>query len=141
MLGLFQHRVTYRASAPQRCLEATLRRLAPDLVIPCDERTVRDLHAIARNTKNPDVKRLIEGSTAPTANYPVITSRAALLALAQQEGVRVPPSMPLPDKDALDRWTREPCDAVRSQGRWKLGRLRRADNFQRRHRQATRTPG
>jgi hypothetical protein len=105
VLRLFRHRVTYRASAPQRCLEATLRRVGPDLVIPCDERTVRDLHAIARNTKNPDVKRLVEGSTTPVANHQVITSRAALLALAQREGVRVPPSMPLPDRGALDRWT------------------------------------
>ena len=105
VLGFFHRRVTYRASTPQRCLEATLRRLGPDLVIPCDERTVRDLHAIARSTKNPDVKQLIEGSTAPTVNHPIITSRAALLALAQQEGVRVPPSMPLPDQSALDRWT------------------------------------
>jgi hypothetical protein len=104
-LGLFRHRLTYRATAPHRCLEGSLRRLGPDLVIPCDERTVRDLHAIARSTKSSDVKRLIEGSTAPTANHPVITSRAALLALAQQEGVRVPPSMPLPDRDALGRWT------------------------------------
>ncbi len=120
VLELFSNKITYRASTPQGRLEATLRRLAPDLVIPCDERTVRDLHAIARNTKDPDVKRLVEASTAPAASYPVITSRAALLALAQQEGIRVPPSMPLPDQAALDRWTQNhPAPFVlKADGSW-----------------------
>jgi hypothetical protein len=120
VLGLFRHRLTYRATAPRRCLEATLRRLEPDLVVPCDERTVRDLHAVAKNTKNTDVKRLIEASTAPSVNHPVITSRAALLALAQQEGVRVPPSMPLPDQGALDRWTQNHATpfVLKADGSW-----------------------
>jgi hypothetical protein len=119
-LVLFCHRVTYRATAPQHCLEATLRRLGPDLVIPCDERTVRDLHAIARNTKNAGVKRLVEASTAPTVNHPVIASRAALLALAQQEGVRVPPSVPLPDKGALECWTQNNATpfVLKADGSW-----------------------
>jgi hypothetical protein len=95
----------YHAFAPRRCLEAALHRLRPDMVIPCDERTVRDLHAIWRSTPHRHVKQLIGRSTAPAENYSIITSRAALLALAQHEGVRVPPSMPLPDKEALDRWT------------------------------------
>ena len=105
VLKVFRQRLIYRASAPRRCLEAALLRLRPDMVIPCDERTVRDLHAIARTTRHPEVKRLIEGSTAPTDSFPTITSRAALLALARQEGVRVPSSMAVPDSAALDRWT------------------------------------
>jgi carbamoylphosphate synthase large subunit len=119
-LELFRHRVTYHAFAPRRCLEATLRRLRPDIVIPCDERTVRDLHAIAGRTKDPDVKRLIAASTAPEASHPVITSRAAFLALAQQEGVRVPPSMPLPDQGALDRWTQSHATpfVLKADGSW-----------------------
>ena len=121
VLGLFHHQVTYRASAPRRCLEATLRRVAPDLVIPCDERTVRDLHAIAGNTENPDIKRLIEASTAP------VRQSSGRLPLArhcshwrQQEGVRVPPSMPLPDKDALERWTRDHATpfVLKADGSW-----------------------
>jgi hypothetical protein len=104
-LDLFHHRVTYRATAPRHGLEAALLRLQPDIVIPCDERTVRDLHAVARATRRHDIKRLIEGSTSPAENFPIITSRTALLSIAQQHGVRVPPSLPLPDIAALDRWT------------------------------------
>jgi hypothetical protein len=103
-LDFLAHRLTYRAIAPQRCLEAALLRLQPELVILCDERTVRDVHALRRKTHNREVKRLLQKSTAPAENYQTITSRADLLDLARREGVRVPPSMPLPDSAALDQW-------------------------------------
>lgn len=104
-LSLLTSRSTYYALAPLSSLERALLRLRPDLVIPCDERTVRDLQAIWRDTQHDDVKRLIEKSTAPARNFPTITSRAALLAVAQQHGVRVPTSMPLHTIGDLDRWT------------------------------------
>ena len=119
-LTLLEKCLTYRASAPRRCLEAALLRLQPDMVIPCDERTVRDLHAIARDTKHVQVRRLIIQSTAPTGSYPIITSRAALLSLAREIGVRVPTSMPLPDQAALDHWTKDnPAPFVlKADGSW-----------------------
>jgi carbamoylphosphate synthase large subunit len=103
-LDLISHRAIYRASAPQRSLEAAALRLRPDIIIPCDERTVRNLHALWRKTQHRWVKELIERSTSPVENFAIVTSRAALLALAEREGVRVPPSMPLSDEQALDRW-------------------------------------
>jgi hypothetical protein len=103
-LDLISHRAVYRASAPQRSLEAAALRLRPDVIIPCDERTVRNLHALWRGTRHQWVKELIERSTSPAENFAIVTSRAALLALARQEGVRVPPSMPLADEETLDRW-------------------------------------
>jgi len=104
-LDLLSSRSTYRALAPRFSLERALLRFAPDMVIPCDERTVRDLHAIWRETRHQHVKRLIEKSTAPAENFRTITSRAALLALAQGHGVRVPACMPLDGITDLDRWT------------------------------------
>lgn len=95
----------YRALTPRRCLESHLAKLRPDMVIPCDERTVRDLHAIWQSTKDQYVKSLIERSTAPAKSFPTIISRAALLSFARQEGVRVPPSMSVPDVPALDQWS------------------------------------
>jgi carbamoylphosphate synthase large subunit len=103
-LGLISRRVIYRALAPKRSLEAAARRLRPDMIIPCDERTVRDLQGLWRETRHKQVKELIERSTVPAEKFSIITSRAALLAVAQQEGVRVPPSMALPDEKAQDRW-------------------------------------
>jgi carbamoylphosphate synthase large subunit len=104
MLDLISHRAIYRASTPQRSLEAAALRLRPDIIIPCDERTVRNLHALSRRTRHVWVKELIERSTSPVESFEIVTSRAALLALARREGVRVPPSEPLPDEETLDRW-------------------------------------
>ena len=119
-LDLITDPVTYRAMAPLRSLEAALLRLRPDMVIPCDERTVRDLHAIWRATRHASVKQLIENSTAPARNFPTITSRAALLSLAQDEGVRVPVSMSLPDIKALHRWTESNATpfVLKADGSW-----------------------
>ena len=104
-LKFLSTRTVYRASAPQSCLEGSLRHLAPDFVIPCDERTVRDLHAVWRSTKHRAVKLLIARSTAPAENFPIVTSRAELLELAREHGVRVPDSAPVPNIEALRRWT------------------------------------
>jgi carbamoylphosphate synthase large subunit len=104
-LDLLAHRAIYRARAPQRSLEAAALTVRPDLIIPCDERTVRDLHALWHRTRRPHLKELIEASTSPAEHFSTIASRAALLAVARQLGVRVPPSEPLPDQAALDRWT------------------------------------
>jgi carbamoylphosphate synthase large subunit len=104
-LDLLSKRLTYRALAPRFGLQRAILRLQPDMVIPCDERTVRDLHAIWRITQHQQVKRLIEKSTAPAESFQTVTSRAALLALAQRQGVRVPSSMPLRNVHELERWT------------------------------------
>jgi hypothetical protein len=103
-LDLLSNRMTYRALAPRFSLQRALLWLQPDMVIPCDERTVRDLHAICQTTQNQQVKRLIEKSTAPVESFQTVTSRAALLALAQRQGARVPTSMPLRNFGELEPW-------------------------------------
>ena len=104
VLGLLANRAVYRAWAPRGSLESAMRRFQPDLVIPCDERTVRDLHAIWHSTRSGKIKALIETSTAPAANFDTIVSRSELIALADREGVRVPGSMAVESIDGLDRW-------------------------------------
>jgi hypothetical protein len=120
VLKLFDHSLIYHAATQRRCLKAALLQVQPDMVIPCDERTVRDLQAIALTARTPELRRLIERSTAPLSSFAVITSRAALLARAEQEGVRVPPSMPLPDNAALDRWaeTHDAPFVLKADGSW-----------------------
>jgi hypothetical protein len=104
VLDLISDQPVYRAVDPERCLEAAVRRLRPDVVLPCDERAVRHLHAVCRKTANPEVKRIIQTSTSPVEHFRTVTSRAELLALAHREGVRVPSSSALPDRHALDQW-------------------------------------
>jgi len=104
-LDFISNRATYRALSPRRSLESALLRFEPDMVIPCDERTVRDMHAVWRETGRQSVKLLIEKSAAPAASFQIITSRAALLSLAQRQGVRIPTSMPLRDISELEKWS------------------------------------
>lgn len=120
VLDLVSDQVIYRALDSTGCLEAALLRLRPDMVIPCDERAVRDLHAICRKTRHLEVKRLIQKSTCPSENYQIVTSRAELLALAGREGARVPRSVALPDNTALGQWIAEnPAPFVlKADGSW-----------------------
>ncbi|MDR3529379.1 MAG: hypothetical protein P4L90_02305 [Rhodopila sp.] len=104
VLDLISSRMTYRTGAPLRSLEAALLRVCPDMVIPCDERTVRDLQAICRRTRHEDIRLLIQRSTSPAESFPTIASRAELLLLARRQGARVPVSTPLADARALERW-------------------------------------
>jgi carbamoylphosphate synthase large subunit len=119
-LSFITDRAIYRALSPRRSLEAALMRFQPEMVIPCDERTVRDLHAIRETTVHPQIRLLIERSTAPIASFPIITSRAALLSLAERQGARVPASMPLRDISELDQWTADNAApfVLKADGSW-----------------------
>jgi hypothetical protein len=120
VLDCVADRMVYRARAPGRSLEAALRRIRPDLVIPCDERAVRDLHQLCRRTSDHDLRLLIEGSLGPADSFGILTSRADFLALACRLGVRVPPSMALPSVDVLDLWiAQNPAPFVlKADGSW-----------------------
>jgi hypothetical protein len=120
VLDILYSRKIYRAIAPCRSLEAALMRTGPDLVIPCDERAVRDLHQLCRETRHHGLRLLIQRSTGPAETFPVVTSRARLLDLARRLGVRVPPSAPLPSARALDEWMagNAPPFVLKADGSW-----------------------
>lgn len=114
------HKLVYSSISPRRALEAAMLRLKPDAVIPCDERTVRELHALHRSSRHRDVRQVIERSVGPPAGYSAVTSRAELLALARRLGIRVPASMALPNAAALDEWiNKNPAPFVlKADGSW-----------------------
>jgi hypothetical protein len=120
VLDVFDSRSIYRAIAPCQSLEAALLRTGPDLVIPCDERAVRDMHRLYRETGYQDLRLLIERSIGPAEAFPVVTSRADLLDLARKQGVRVPPSAPLSSARALDEWMAGNATpfALKADGSW-----------------------
>jgi hypothetical protein len=120
VLTLLGHRMVYRALAPGRSLKAAMLRARPDLVIPCDERAVRDMHQLWRTTRDTDVRNLIERSVGPAEAFPTVVSRDALMSLARRVGVRVPPSAPLPGAGALTEWTagRTAPFVLKADGSW-----------------------
>lgn len=94
----------YRAWTPLANLRSALVDFRPNMIIPCDERAVRDLHAVWRSMRDPKMKRVVEDSLGPPAHFPTIVSRAALLALARGLGVRVPDFASITDIRELRDW-------------------------------------
>jgi ATP-grasp domain len=104
VLKIFETIITHSALAPWQLLEKYARRLQPDAIVPCDEKSVRDLHELYRRTTHRSVQVLVEASLGPAAAFDVVESRHSLLSIARKLGIRVPVSMPLPDVQALDKW-------------------------------------
>lgn len=98
----------YRAFAPTRSLAAALQAMRPDLVVPCDERAVADLHALHGSPSADDfLRRLIERSLGAPAGYATTLSRGESLALAVQEGIRVPATRVLLSEADVHAWCAE----------------------------------
>jgi hypothetical protein len=78
---------TLRALFSRRSLEQALQRVRPDLVIPCDDRSVAQLHELHR--LRPRLRPLIERSLGDPHEFEVVESRGKLLNTAQELGIRV----------------------------------------------------
>jgi hypothetical protein len=99
--GVAQPLLHYGAVSPIHSLEAAIRRVGPDLIVPGDERAVRHLHAVHSRTTSADTRCLVERSLGNPANYPLIHSRHEVLMLAREVGVRVPDSVAIRSPDDL----------------------------------------
>jgi hypothetical protein len=105
----------YSALPTARSLAAALRTMRPDLVVPCDERTVAHLHELHlhelhrsecnRSAPADDfLRRLIERSLGAPQGYAATLDRGASLALAAQAGIRVPATRVLRSETELRAW-------------------------------------
>jgi predicted ATP-grasp superfamily ATP-dependent carboligase len=84
--GMHQIR-TLRGLSSRRSLEQAVRRVRPDLVIPCDDRSVAQLHELHR--LRPHLRALIECSIGEPHGFEVVESRSKLLDTARELGIRV----------------------------------------------------
>lgn len=84
--GVHQIR-TLRALASRRSLEQAMRCVQPDLVVPCDDRSVAQLHELHR--LRPPLRALIERSLGQPSGFEVVESRHELLDTARELGIRV----------------------------------------------------
>ncbi|HEV2702999.1 MAG TPA: ATP-grasp domain-containing protein [Steroidobacteraceae bacterium] len=83
--------MTLNSFAPRDALIAALRKVRPDLIVPCDDGTVFLLHDI--HAAHPDLRDLIERSLGPPAAFGVLQSRDRLQRVAAELGIRVPRSL------------------------------------------------
>ncbi len=82
----------------------------PDIVIPCDDGVVAQLHAI--HALEPSLRPLIEYSLGPAASYSVVESRRRFLTLALELGIRVPRMQGVAKAEDLVVWHADTASAA-----------------------------
>ena len=74
----------------------------PDLIVPCDDGVVWQLHALHSNEAS--LRSIIEESLGPAEYYPIIRDRGTLLTRAWSLKLRVPETQIIKNIEDLDRW-------------------------------------
>ena len=82
----------------------------PDVVIPCDDGVVAQLHAI--HALEPSLRTLIEHSLGPAASYSVVESRHRFLTMALELGIRVPRMQGVAKAEDLVKWHADTASAA-----------------------------
>lgn len=93
---------TYRSFRSLRSLESALEREEPDLIVPCDDRVVWQVHEL--HTRRSRWRPLVEASLGEPRSYPIVRSRERLLALAVELGIDVPETARLRSEEELGAW-------------------------------------
>ncbi len=91
----------YGALCGRASFAAAIYDATPDLIVPCDDRAVTHLLALA--TTVPKIAPLLERSMGDLASYPVMMTRSQAIAAARQEGITAPLSLAVADEAELVR--------------------------------------
>lgn len=99
----------YSGLRPLESLIAAIEASDPQLIIPCDERSVQHLHELHDRAHRLDalggnLAALIEKSLGSPQNYAVVCARYEFLRIAREEGLRVPHTAPINTADDLKSW-------------------------------------
>ena len=106
---VIQHIFPYSGLRPLPALRTAIEVSNPQIIIPCDDRSVQhlhELHAQAQRlgTSGDEVASLIERSLGPPESYPIVSARYKLLNTARDEGFCVPATALINTLDDLDSW-------------------------------------
>jgi hypothetical protein len=99
----------YSGLHPLKSLAAAIGAVEPDFIVPSCERGVEHLHELYAQSQShgageSKLAALIERSLGSPASHSVVSSRYELLALAREEGVRVPNTSRLDTPEDLESW-------------------------------------
>jgi hypothetical protein len=115
-------RFPYSAVHPLASLRHAIESTEPDLIVPCDDRSVGHLQQLCGRygDQNGRAANSIERSLGPLGSYPVVSSRYALLELARGQGIRVPATQYLQNAHDLYQWqAKQPLPWVlKADGTW-----------------------
>jgi ATP-grasp domain len=92
----------YRGLYPARSLRNALFACQPDVVVPCDDGVVAQLHAL--HALEPSLRPLIERSLGAPENFSLIENRYLFLSAAIDLGIRVPKTRRVATVDDLVAW-------------------------------------
>ena len=107
--GTFRRAYVYRGLAPLLSFARAIAATKPDLIVSGDDLATRHLHSLhareLRDGKNGSaLSILIERSLGAPESFPFVDARAALIDLAQQQGVRAPATQVIRNTDELKKW-------------------------------------
>ncbi len=99
----------YSGLGPLESIAAAIEAVDPDMIIPACDRSVGHLHELyalseSRGSAGTRMMALIERSLGSPTSYPLVSSRYELLALAREEGVRVPSMSRINAAEDIDSW-------------------------------------
>lgn len=83
-------------------LEKAIAASVPDIIVPCDDRAVWQLHEL--HARRPDLRNMIEASIGAAASFATVRTRAGLIATASECGIRVPETQAIRAEDDLRAW-------------------------------------
>jgi hypothetical protein len=92
----------YRAFTSQQSLMFAMRASKPDVIVPCDDGVVRQLHHL--HSIAPDLRDVIERSLGIPKSYEIVDSRAKLMHVARELGVRIAETQEIGNTADLERW-------------------------------------
>jgi hypothetical protein len=105
------HIYPYRGISSLSSLRNALQECRPDIVIPCDEGVVAQLHSI--HELDPMLRPVIENSLGPSTSYSLVESRYQFLARAIELGLPVPKTDRVRTAEDLVAWHADSaCAAV-----------------------------
>ena len=99
----------YRATSPLRSLKAAIDSFSPELIVPCDDRVVGDLHCLYATAVRADdapMMTLIERSLGAPHSYEITDTRIKFLEMASEEGILIPDSGAIGGREDLSEWSR-----------------------------------
>jgi hypothetical protein len=96
---------SYSGPNPLATLEGVIAGSGPDILVPCDDRAVWQLHELHR--RRPASRELIERSMGSPLSFAVLRSRADLMQRAAQMGIKVPPTRAVRSREDISAWFRD----------------------------------
>lgn len=104
----------YRPTSPYKSIKDSIAASGPDLIVPCDDRTVAHLHGIYGEAASAcdgvagrGITSLIETSLGSPNFYELVRQRSFLTSLAQLPHVHVPPTAAIDSLRDLQDWVRQ----------------------------------